>query len=119
MLGRRGKLVLLAVRPYLGTRAGISSAARDLVRAPRRAGRPPEGGLGALQGFDDPGERKFPAFRTLEVEQVAAADLRRQGVSGVAPESGLKIAVRHACNDGAAGSAVQTINSHPKDKKNS
>jgi predicted RNA-binding protein with TRAM domain len=89
------------------------------MRAARRLEASPEGGLRARQGFDDPGGRKFPAFRTLEVEQVAVADSGGQRGGGIAPESGFKIAVSHACNGEAAGMAVQTINSHAKDKKNS
>ena len=89
------------------------------MRAARRMEAAPQGGLRTLQGFDGPGEREFPAFRAFKVEQVAIADSRGQGRGGAAPESGLKIAVFHACNDGAAGMAAQTINSHATDKKNS
>ena len=89
------------------------------MRAVRRVAHPREGGFRTHQGFDGSGEREFPAFRTFEIEQVAVADSRGQRGSGVSPESGLKIAVSHACNDGAAGMTAQTINSHPRDKKNS
>ena len=89
------------------------------MRAAGRLKSTPESHLGTRQGFDGRGEREFPAFRTLEVEQVTVADSRGQRGGGIAPESGFKIAVSHACNGGAAGRAVQTINSHAKDKKNS
>lgn len=89
------------------------------MRAAWRVERPPEGGFGTRQSFDGPAERKFPAFRALEVELIAGADFRRQRGGGVSPESGLKMAVSHACNGGAAGVLIQTINSHPRDKKNS
>ena len=89
------------------------------MRAARRMEAAPQGGLRTRQGFDGPGEREFPAFRTLEVEQVTVADSRGQRGGGIAPEGGFKIAVRHACNGGAGGVKEQTIVSNPMDKKNS
>ena len=92
---------------------------RDLVRTTRGVEAPPEGGLGTSQGFDGASQRKFHAFRTLEVERVALADLLGQRSGGLSPEGGLKIAVSHGCNGGARAMEEQTIVFHPRDKKNS
>jgi hypothetical protein len=89
------------------------------MRAAGRLERTAEGELRTRQGFDGPGEREFPTFRTLEVEQVTAADSRGQRGGGIAPESSFKIAIRHARNGGAGGMKEQTIVSNPMDKKNS
>src|SRR5919198_874374 len=68
-------------------------AAWFLVCAARRMKRTRDCSLRASEGFDRTIEREFPAFRALQVREVAAANRGRQPRGGVAPELGLKLGV--------------------------
>ena len=63
------------------------------VRAARRMKRTHERDFQSGPRFDDAIERKFPAFRALQVRQVPRAHVRRQPAGNVAPELGLKLEV--------------------------
>src|SRR5258708_27758092 len=89
---------------------GIARTARqacELVRAARRCRLGRERRLDASPGFDCAVEREFPAFRALEIADVARAHAGRQRRRSVLPELGLKHVAILSLRTNAAGHSTR------------